>query len=465
MRPYVFERAWLGWTSLLATLVAGAMVLCLPAVINGQPLLFSDTITYIRDGMSLVRLEWPPNQRPVFYGLAIWFLHWERTVWPIVFAQGLIVSHLIWLTLRVLDTAPSPAALLGTALTLAVATPLAWYVSHVMPDVFLGVLVLAMFLLGFCRDRLSGGETTYLVILAAAAICFHLSHLLLSIAIAAAAAAAWLVRHDWRTTMRPSLLIGPVALALAAYFSFSLVVYREVSLTPRSPPFLLARMLADGPAKAYLKAACEQTPYRVCTVLDQIPDTENAILWAFTPFWLPANADAIRAEAGSIITGTIRMFPGWVARNMLQATARQLITVDSGTWFPEVDRTSVRARYTFAGPHYQDSLEGRGLLDEGHLAGINRLHGAVSALSLIAAVPLAGACARRRAFRPAVLLAMILLSLLANAFITGGLAGVFGRYEGRGVWLLPFFVIAAGLVLYPGLATRSRRRAAVELQT
>lgn len=282
-----------------------------------------------------------------------------------------------------------------------------------------------------------------------ASICFHLSFLPVALAIAAITAAAWLLRREWRALVRPLLVAGPVVLALAALFSFSLVVYKEVTLTPRSPPFLLARMLADGPAKAYLRATCGQTPYRVCSFLDEIPNTENDILWAFTPIWVPENAAAIRAESGPIVAGTIRMFPGWVGANMVGAMARQLVTIASDTWFPEVDRERLRTRYSFAGPNYPASLQGQELLDEKNLAGMNLLHATVAAAGLALAALLAVVCVRRRAFRPVILFGLILLALFANAFVTGALAGVFGRYQGRGIWLLPFFVIAASFVLWP----------------
>lgn len=342
-----------------------------------------------------------------------------------------------------------PLVLLGVFLTLAIATPLAWYVSHIMPDVFLGVLILAMFLLGFCRDQLGKGEVIYLFLLATASICFHLSFLLVGLAIAAITAIAWLLHRKGHVPVRPLLVIGPIALALAALFSFSFVVYKEVTLTPRSPPFLLARLLADGPAKAYLQATCGQTPYRICSFLNEIPNTENDILWGFEPIRMPENQTAIRAEAGSIVAGTIRMFPGWVGANMLNGTARQLVTIISETQFPDADRESVRTRYFFAGPNYPVSLQGLGMLDEEHLAGINLFHTAVAVIGLLLAVLLAAVCVRRREFRPVVLLGLIALSLLANAFATGALAGVFGRYQGRGIWLLPFFVIAASFVLRP----------------
>ncbi len=435
-----------GWTLVFA---AGAIILCVAALANGEPILFPDTLSYLLDGEQLIRLSWPGNERPVFYGLAIWFLHWERTIWPVLFAQGLVMTHLLWLTLRTLGAPSRRFVLLGLVAGLAAVTPLSWYVSHVMPDVFTGVLVLAMFLLGVCRQRIGRGETIYLFLLATAAICFHLSHLPLALTLASAGLLAWLVPR-WRPTLRPALLTGPILLALATFFSFSLVVYREVTLTPKSPPFLLARVLADGPGRAYLRVTCAHTPfpYVLCRELDRLPDTENGFLWGMlapirtTPeFW------AIRAEQGPIVAGTFRMFPGWTAWTMLRNTARQLITIDSATEFGPHDRLTLLQHYHFVAPNYDQSLQGRGLLDDPHLLWINRIHAGAALAGLLVAVLLAWMCWRRGAVLPVVLLSVVLLSLVVNAFVTGALSGVFGRYQGRIIWLLPFCAVAFALLL------------------
>jgi hypothetical protein len=219
----------------LLTLVIGAAIPSWVAFVNGYPLLYTDTYSYLADGINLVRLKWPDNQRPVFYGLCIWFLHLEKTLWPIVLAQGLVMANLIGLTLRATGVEPRPLTLLAIISLLAIATPLSWYVSHIMPDVFLGVVVLGMFVLGFCRDRLSHLETVYLFFLVTASICFHFTHLLVACLITAASLTASLMMPKLRTVVRPSLFVGTIALALVAFVSFSLAVYKKIDLARIAP--------------------------------------------------------------------------------------------------------------------------------------------------------------------------------------------------------------------------------------
>nr|WP_294524920.1 hypothetical protein [uncultured Rhodopila sp.] len=92
---------------------------------------------------------------------------------------------------------------------------------------------------------------------------------------------------------------------------------------------------------------------------------------------------------------------------------------------------------------------------------MNRLHAGVVFLSVVLCVPLAAACVRQRLTTPLMLLGTIALGLLVNAATTGGLAGVFGRYEGRVVWLLPLWVLVSAWTLAGGRAKPPGRLAPV----
>ncbi len=160
------------------TLSMSALILSSAALYNRYPLIFYDTFTYLADGEQFVRrrwlwnakVGWPANGRPVYYGVAIWPLRLDWSLWPVVFVQALLVGHLIQLTLRCMDVAlPSVGFVLFVA-ALTLLTPVSWHVSHIMPDIFAAVLILAMYLLGYCRDRMRRWELFHLMVLATSAI-------------------------------------------------------------------------------------------------------------------------------------------------------------------------------------------------------------------------------------------------------------------------------------------------------
>ncbi len=435
-----------------ATMAAGGALFCGAALINGGPFIYPDTTNYLADGHALIRLGAPGNVRPVFYGLATEFLHGERNVWPVLVAQALVLVHLVSVTLRVIDrTVPKRLQLLLFA-ALAILTPVSWYVAYVLPDVFTAVVALTLYLLGCCRDRLTRAETIYLTLLGAAAISFHLTHLILAGAITGAWWLLWLAWRAGRPMLRPPLASIPLLLAVLGLLTSSEVLYQRLSLDPKSPPHLMARLIADGPGRDYLRTQCGTTPYWLCSHLDQLPGTENGILWRYMSGLPDADHRTVVAQAGDIVRGTIETYPVAVALHMLANTGRQLVSIGSGFEFDRAMWRGLEREDPFIASAARNSLQLRGLLTESVLTPLNTLHALVAAASLAFGLVFALQCGGRRLYRPALLVGVVLLSLLANAFATGALGGVFGRYEGRLIWLLPLSAAMAALAL-----ARSRR--------
>ncbi|GAC1348418.1 MAG: hypothetical protein NVSMB18_36560 [Acetobacteraceae bacterium] len=430
------------------TILAGAALLCAVALVNGGPIVFPDTGAYLLDGERLVRLTAPVNVRPVFYGLAVWPLHWERSLAPIIAAQGVVVAHLIYLTLRAVGALPSRLAYLGLLAGLVLFTPLSWYVAHVLPDIFSGVLLLSVFLLGVARDRLSRGELIYLILLAAAATAFHLTHVALAAALAGMAWLAWLGWRSARGVIGPGWVTAPVLLALAGLFAVSLLFYGRVALAPKSPPFLMARLITDGPGRDYLHAVCGERHYQLCPYLGELPDNEEGIIWGFLP-QVAAKLDStlLRTESGDIVRGTVLMFPLRVARGMAAAAAQQFVTMASQTAFLPDQFEALRRSGQFWAHAADDTLQSRGSFEGHALDPVNTVHAGVAAASLLACLVLAWRCGAAGLYRPVWLVGVIVAGLVVNAVLTGALGGVFGRYQGRLIWLLPFAAAASAAAL------------------
>ncbi len=427
----------------MAASLVSVLILCAPAFLNGGPLLFPDTVSYLVDGQLLARLHRSPNIRPIFYGLLTWPLSQERSAWPIVLAQAAIVVHLLALTARAVGLRLTPALLLGGAVLLALLTPLSWYVSHVLPDVFAGVLVLALFLLGACHDRLGRGEAIYLVLLATAATSLHLTHVALAAALCATSWVAWLAWPSGRRLLRPLLVTAPLVLALAATFAYSFAAFGNLRFTQYGPPILLARVIADGPGRTYLERTCPEQRYQICPYLAQLPQREEDILWRFLPTVDFPDYKRFQAEQGVIVLGTARMFPWAVASHALLNAARQLISFGSESTFAADNLDNLTLHIPRIGEAARGTRQLTGLFGGAAMKAVNTVHAAVASLSLLAALWLLF----NTPSRPAMLLLVILESLLVNAFAAGALSGVFGRYQGRLIWLLPLGALLAGLAL------------------
>lgn len=188
---------------MLAVLAAAALLVW-PAAVNGYPILFIDTVSYLVHTIT----GQPPWDKTVVYGPFIALFHQGRTLWLPLVAQGLILSHLLWLTQRVACGEVGPARHLALAAGLAALTAAPWFAATLMPDFFTPVVVLCLFLLGFGETRLGRLETASTALIAAIGIAAHLSHLPSALALVVLLP---LLRRSWRPLLR---VAPPVAAAM-----------------------------------------------------------------------------------------------------------------------------------------------------------------------------------------------------------------------------------------------------------
>jgi hypothetical protein len=435
-----------------AAIAASALLLSWVSFYNGYPLVFSDTGTYL--GQALQRyLGW---DRPVFYSFLLLALHWSTTLWAVPLAQGGIVAWLVWLSLRCLG-APGLWRFAGVILFLAVATALPWFVSWIIPDVFTGVVVLGLWLLGAVPQRLSRGECLVLMLVTTGAIAVHQSHVPLAAGLVIVLLAGRLLLGlglpgGWRDAAR---LVLPVLGAAGALVLVNLVGLGTASLSPGGANFLLARMLYDGPAAATLVEACPEKGWRFCAHLAELPPASNRFpssdhfLWSpESPFARMGHPRAFAAEAAEIVAETLRRHGAWQAERMAGNTWAQLLRfqtgqgTDLGPWLGVPGPEPLIAEFLPGDlAAFRGARQAQGTL--GLLRPASLLHQAVIVIS----VPLAIAAAilfQGRGERAGVLLVLaVFAALLGNAVLAGGLSAVHDRYTARIAWLLPFVAVAA----------------------
>ena len=427
-------------------LALAALILCTVAFLNRGPIYYPDTGAYLIDADRLFHHRAPYAVRPVFYGLwaaltgALWPLPGTAGVALTLFVQALIVAHVIYLVLRAVGAGLRPAGFLVLIAALVLLTPVSFHIAHILPDIYLSVLALALFLLAFCRDTLRRAETIYLFLLAAAAASFHLTALPVGAAIVALSVLLALCRRRWS---RPLLAAGALLVAVLALLAFSVGVYQRVTLTPNSPPHLLARILADGPGADYLRATCPASGYTLCKYLDRLPPTEDGFLWVMLPALPTEDGYKIKAEQGQVIRGTLTMFPAQLAWHALLNTARQLVTFSAETQFSRTEWADFLASDVPWKNAFANTRQAEGDLDGTALTAVNAIQAIVAAISLLVALATLPRLWRAGLTRPAMLTITVFVTLLANAAACGALGGVFARYEGRVIWLLPLAAAAA----------------------
>jgi len=203
--------------NLLAVLCGGVLFVW-PALWNGYPLLYSDTHVFITQPTP-GHFNW---DKPFIYGPWMLPFHAWQSLWGVVLVQGILLSQLIWLTQQAVRPASAVRHLL-ICFAVSLLTGASWFVSLVMPDIFSGMVVLSIFVLGF-STKLSRAMTVWISLVGALAISVHLSHLVI-----AAASLLVVLMLKWRRLLYALI---PLVLALAALVGTTIYAFNKVAVSP-----------------------------------------------------------------------------------------------------------------------------------------------------------------------------------------------------------------------------------------
>jgi len=438
---------------LAAVLAFGAstLLLMMPAWLNGFPFLFWDTGGYLAAATSG---ELMPG-RSTIYGLFLLAGHFGH-FWPVVAVQTALCVWVVMLALRAHGLGHQPLTLLGTSAVLALFTALPFVSGQLMPDVFAGVGLCALYLLIWKRSALGRSETLGLAVLAAVSGACHSSVLAAQVLVLLAALIGTrLLRH----------LTGPISpripvLALLAGFlltpAVNLIAVGQFALTPGGTAFVFGRMLEDGMVTRYLAEHCPDPDQPLCPYRTELPTAANDFLWddhvALTAIGgMVAGAPAMRA----VILGSLASEPLRNAALALRAAFRQTVTLATGDDLLSylfhtqgIVKAAAPASYPAMMRATQQSTGG---LDFGP---VNALHVpvAIGACLMLAAIALWSALAGRADIF--VLSAGFLTLIVANAAVCGILSNPHDRYQARIAWLAVF---ALTMLALNGAAAFRRR--------
>lgn len=428
-----------------------------PALFNRYPLLYPDSMTYLGDGRSVARalflhkLSDYYGMRSFIYSLGILPWHWNVTPWPIVALQALLTAYVIWLVVRSILSRRTVSSYLVLVVLLSLLTSLSWFVSLIMPDILGPVLYLCIYLLVFAQETLSRADRVAVILIAWWAVASHATHLMLAAGMCVLLA---LLLVLWRrqSMFRRLKAVGEVGmivlLAAAAQLALNNYLYGEPSLNGERPPFLMARVIADGPGRWYLERHCGEVKFALCDHLSNLPDNPDDFLWGADGIWQSADEDTekrLRQEEIPFVLATVCAYPREqlsksAANFWRQLKAFGLELFDPNDWVLEEFESVLPG----GRPRYLQSRQARDALPLA-LEFFTSVQNWTVTTSLVVIGVFLPRMWRRRPPRLVGLGVVIVSTVVANALVTGALSMVEDRFQSRVIWLVP--LLAGVLVL------------------
>ena len=318
---------------------------------------------------------------------------------------------------------------------LAVASPVAFVACLAIPDIFAGLVVLAIALVAVTYERMSAGVRTVTILIAAAGIAFHASHLPIGLAMTLAAI-GWLAFDAWRRAPVPrqqwAWVIAPFVLGAAATVASNFVAFGGASLTGKRYPLTLARSVAEGPGKWYLEKNCDHLKYAICEVYPHsVPSSINEFLWGSNGIKeraTPEQMDRIRAEESEVVLAATRAYPLVELNRFALNFARQLVRFEPGAAVLD-SRIVLDPQGT---PQLEPASYDRFWTTLVHWLTIISV--SISVLVLFRRFRADGSS------RP--LIGLIVVGIFANAAVCVYFSGIIDRYGARVIWLLPLLALA-----------------------
>ncbi|MFZ1156522.1 MAG: hypothetical protein WAO10_01990, partial [Candidatus Sulfotelmatobacter sp.] len=298
----------------------GALFLAWPALYNRCPLFYPDSMTYLGDGRVLARavflhqLSEYYGMRSFIYSLGILPWHWNVTPWPVVAFQSLLTAYVLWLVVRSIVPRQTAKRYLILLALLSLFTSLSWYCSLIMPDILGPVLYLCIYLLVFARNDLTRADHVAVFLIAWWGVGSHATHLMLAGGLCILLVLLLILRRPfmqarWKAVGEVALI---VVLAAAAQLALNDYLYGEPSLNGDRPPFLMARVIADGPGRWYLEKHCPEVKFAICDHVHDLPSDPDVFLWGANGIWQSSDddyAERLKQEEMPFVIATLRAYP------------------------------------------------------------------------------------------------------------------------------------------------------------
>ena len=300
----------------LAAGVVGILLLCMPAFLNQSAILFTDSQSYYVGGHMVIdravtvidHLLHPATGpigapvvhakavRSIYYSLLSYLLADTASLWAISVVQAALT---VWVIAVTINTFQPTRRLLPILVALMLLSTLPWTVSMFMPDIFTPLTILAIACLAFAWPDLSRNMRLALLVMLSSSIVMHFTNVPIAVGLAVVAVLMWPVKR-WAPA---GAIAAAIAISVAALVFVSVVGFGKWTIAPQNPPFVLARSIADGPSKLYLRERCPQINLVMCHHLDGLDSSADDFIWSGVFAQAsPEEQDAIRAESRPIVS-------------------------------------------------------------------------------------------------------------------------------------------------------------------
>lgn len=469
------------WGILIGYLLV-ALLMCWPAWLNGQAFFLQDTTAYIKGAASGVALiahsstaeTWlhagqpvegeqvtapaegshsglneyssSPDKKGVLAGRSLYYGMYLFLMTALCGLNLVPIVTAIMAVITIVSVSLSLGLSHGRTMlllaVLAIASPLPFFSSMLMPDIFAGLAILAVSAFLFVHPARKLYRYWWALIILCA-VLFHTANILIiSGLLMITLGMTIFLKTDKSTLIRRAVLVfGIVLIGIAGEVFFNAAVKYFTHNAPIRPPFISARLVADGPGTKYASNFCATSPFEICryqAVLGK--GSSDDFLWSLDPkigvFTLASKSsrELLSRQDSAFAMAVFKQYPFAV----MQTTAKNFFSQLTMLGLEEFNYPVVMVN------EFSEKIPAQDFEQLQHSKASNAVfpsklsEGLILAGVLLATLICAWRAPAYSRHHPMFWVTMgVLAGMLINAFVCGALSTPHDRYQARIIWLLP----------------------------
>lgn len=420
------------------TIFLASIILLLAAYINGFPIVYSDTSTFLASGFELSA----PFDRPITYGLFLRLTSLNgASLWLVAFFQTLLLSTILYMVFNAFIKVSKHKNLMFiiSISVLTLTSSISWINSQLISDIFTPIMLLSFLLL--ILKKHSKRKTIFLYTVFTLSTAMHMSHISYNVLLIAI---ILLLRFFNIFQLKFTININPVFICLG--LSLLSILSMGSAISKSKHGFLMGALVEHGIAKQFLNDNCKDNNFEFCKYKDELPEKGWQFLWDDnSPFYKMGDWKGTKKEFNTIIfeTLTTPKYLKLLIIESVKATYDQLLKFNIGDGNGAfMESTILHKRVEKYFPHelsiYQKSKQ-----NNEKLFFINDFNKTQHFFIIIALISLLIFLVRIKKSDKSLntFLILILIGILLNAWSCGTLANAIDRLGSKMIWLIPFVVL------------------------
>lgn len=427
----------------------GVFIFTLPALYNGYPFVDWDSGTYIGSGMT----PFIPNDRPSVYGwLIIRKSSWFSTLWLVVLFQNSVLLYVLWKFLKHFFAITLKSYLIIITF-LTIFSSIAWYSNQIMPDVFTPMLGLATIFI-LTKPTIKIPEMVLFILIIAIATAVHNANVWILVSIIVGAIFIHFIAFKLLITRIIHLSIA-IFLGIIITLSINYKIEKRIIYTKGAHVFLMGRLLDTGILEKYLSEEESAQKFSFYQFKDSLTNyTSRNFLFDYnSPMHKAGGWEATKPEYSKIIVDVVSKptYAILFVKNAVISTFSQLLQNsfeiptdiafksvecppmnEISKFFKSEKRAYMFSRQAFNlwGQTIDFSLLNVATTFSFYFSGLCIVLMLIKLRDISLIIP----ANQLKGF------VLILLIVVANAFVTATLASVCYRFQARISWLIPTYL-------------------------